>query len=97
QTPDMIVTTAIQEDVDVIGLSFLSGSHKELVAEIIKKMKAKKLDMVLVVGGIIPAKDWDYLKSLGVDAVFGPGSNTDVITQAVTKLANTKRGMVAAG
>lgn len=92
QTPDMVVAAALQEDVDVVALSFLSGSHKELTAEVVRLMKEKGLnDVVLVVGGIIPVKDLDYLKSLGVYAVMGPGSDTRLITQTVTEAVQQKR------
>ena len=92
QTPDMVVAAALQEDVDVVALSFLSGSHKELTAEVVRLMKEKGLnDVVLVVGGIIPVKDIDYLKSLGIYAVMGPGSDTRLITQTVTEAVQQKR------
>ena len=92
QTPEMVVAVALQEDVDVVGLSFLSGAHKELAADTVRLMKEKGMsDIVLVVGGIIPAKDIDYLKSLGVDAVFGPGSDTNVIVKTVVDAVHYKR------
>ena len=94
QTPDMVVSTALQEDTDVIGLSFLTGAHKEHTAKVIRLMKENGLDLqktVLVVGGVIPADDIDYLKSLGVDAVFGPGSDTRVIAKTITEAVNKKR------
>ena len=94
QTPDMVVATALQEDTDVIGLSFLTGAHKEHTAKVIRLMKENGLDLqktVLVVGGVIPANDIDYLKSLGVDAVFGPGSDTRVIAKTITEAVKKKR------
>jgi len=92
QTAEMIVSTALQEDVDVIGLSFLGGSHKEHTAKIVNLMKANGMDnVVLVEGGIIPEMDYDYLKSLGVDAVFGPGSDTRVITKTILDAVKKKR------
>ena len=92
QTPDMVVAAALQEDVDVVALSFLSGSHKELTKEVVRLMKEKGLnDMVLMVGGIIPVKDIDYLKSLGVYAVMGPGSDTRLITRTFTEAVQQKR------
>lgn len=91
QSAEMIVNAALQEGVDIIGLSFLAGAHKELTARIIDLMKTKGMgDVGLVVGGIIPPKDVDYLKSLGVGAVFGPGSDTGIITQRITDLATQK-------
>ena len=84
QTAEMIANVAIQEAVDVIGLSFLTGAHKEHTAKLVRLMKDKKLnDVVLVVGGIIPAKDVEFLKSLGVAGVFGPGADTRRITETI--------------
>ena len=95
QTPEMVASTALQEDVDVIGLSFLTGAHKEHTAKVIRLMKEKGVDLdrtVLVLGGIIPPEDVNYLKSLGADAVFGPGSDTRVITETIREALNRKRG-----
>ena len=73
QTPEMIASAALQEDVDVIGLSILSGSHVALAREIVAKLKSAGLDDVKVVaGGIIPPEDEATLKASGVDAVFSP-------------------------
>ena len=94
QTPEMIAEAALQEDVDVIGLSFLTGAHKEHTAKIIQLMQEKGMalaETVLAVGGIIPYKDIDYLKSLGVDAVFGPGSDTRVIIKTIEEALQKKR------
>ena len=75
QTPDMIASTALQEDVDVVGLSILSGAHLALFPRIMDALHARGVDDVLVVaGGTIPAEDIDALKRLGVAAVFGPGT-----------------------
>ena len=95
QTAELVVSTALQEDVAVVGLSFLTGAHKEHTAKIVHLMTEKGVDpdrTVLVVGGIIPAKDFDYLKSLGVDAVFGPGSDTRAIVQTIKEALSKKRG-----
>jgi methylmalonyl-CoA mutase C-terminal domain/subunit len=95
QTPEMVVAAALQEDVDLVALSFLSGSHKELTAEVVRLMKEKGLeDVALVVGGIIPIKDIELLKSLGAYAVMGPGSDTRVITQTVLDAVRHKIGEV---
>ena len=76
QTPEMISEAALQEDVDVVGLSILSGAHMALVPRILELMKANGLDDVLVVvGGIIPDEDVTQLKGMGVSAVFGPGAS----------------------
>jgi methylmalonyl-CoA mutase C-terminal domain/subunit len=75
QTPEMVVTAALQEDVDVVGLSILSGAHMTLLPKITRLMREKGLDEVLVTaGGIIPDDDIPALKEAGVDEVFGPGT-----------------------
>jgi methylmalonyl-CoA mutase C-terminal domain/subunit len=81
QTPEQVVNAALQEDVDVIGLSVLSGAHMTLCPRILELMKKEKLDDVLVViGGIIPDQDIPKLKELGVSEVFQPGASTaDII------------------
>jgi methylmalonyl-CoA mutase C-terminal domain/subunit len=88
QTPDMIVEAALQEDVDVIGLSILSGAHMALIPRIRELMSAQGLDdVLLLVGGIIPDEDIPRLKELGVSGVFGPGTNTnDIVTHIKTAL-----------
>ena len=82
QTPEMIAETALQEDVDVVGLSILSGAHLALSPKIIAKLKENELDDVLVIlGGIIPEEDIESLRHLGIDGVFGPGTSTqDIVT-----------------
>jgi methylmalonyl-CoA mutase C-terminal domain/subunit len=83
QTPEMIVNTAIQEDVDVVGLSILSGAHNYLVPEIVKGLAFQGVkvgsDMLLVIGGIIPDSDFESLKKAGVSMVFTPGTSVDSI------------------
>ena len=75
QTPEMVATAALQEDVDVVGLSILSGAHMTLVPRICTLIREEGLDDVLVVvGGIIPDDDADDLKNAGVSAIFGPGT-----------------------
>src|SRR5512136_2961808 len=77
QTPAMIAEAALQEDVDVIGLSILSGAHLDLFPRIIDLIKQKGLDDVLLVcGGIIPEEDIPVLKDIGFAGVFGPGTST---------------------
>ncbi len=82
QTPEMIAEAALQEDVDVVGLSILSGAHLTLVPKVVDKLKENGLDDVLVVvGGIIPEEDVDALKQNGITGVFGPGASTeDIVT-----------------
>jgi len=77
QTPEMIVETALQEDVDIIGISILSGAHNYIFPAIIKLLKEKELDNIAVFGGgIIPKDDIPSLKKAGVKAIFEPGTPT---------------------
>ena len=93
QTPEMIVEAAIQEDVDVVGLSILSGAHLELFPIIVEGLKAQgKDDAVLVAGGIIPAEDHARLKELGVEGLFGPGTSTQDVIDYIRKAVAAKRG-----
>lgn len=89
QTPTMIAEAALQEDVDVVGLSILSGAHMGLVPRVLAEMEERGMDdLPLFVGGIIPQDDQPKLKEMGVREVFGPGTDTrvivDFIRQAVT-------------
>lgn len=86
QTPEQVVHAALQEDVDVIGLSVLSGAHMTLCPRILELMKKEKLDDVLVIiGGIIPDPDIPKLKALGVSEVFQPGASTEDIVAYIRK------------
>jgi len=86
QTPEMIVEAAVQEDVNVVGLSILSGAHLELFPPIIEGLKAKGMAEVLVVaGGIIPDEDVSALQQMGIKAIFGPGTRTDDIAEFIKK------------
>ena len=86
QTPEMIVKKAVDERVDVIGLSILSGAHMELFPKVIEGLREMGMDKVLVIaGGIIPETDRDEMKNMGVVEFFGPGTNTDDIVQYVRK------------
>jgi methylmalonyl-CoA mutase C-terminal domain/subunit len=86
QTAEMIVETAIQEDVNVIGLSLLSGAHMTLFMDVTKLLKKKGMDDVLVIGGgIIPEEDIPKLKKVGVSGVFGPGTHCDDIVDFIRK------------
>ncbi len=83
QTPEMIAEAALQEDVDAIGLSILSGAHMALLPKLIDLLKSQgQAHVALLVGGIIPDDDVPELRRLGVTHVFGPGSNTDHILRA---------------
>lgn len=83
QTPEMVVEAALQEDVDAIGLSILSGAHMPLMARIMELMAENDmLDVPVFLGGIVPDEDVPRLREMGVTAVFGPGANLDdVIAQ----------------
>ncbi len=84
QTPEMIAEAAVQEDVDVVGLSILSGAHLELFPRITQLLKEKgKDDVLLVAGGIIPDEDVPQLQALGFTGVFGPGANTNDLVKFV--------------
>ena len=88
QTPQMIVNTAVDEDVQVIGLSILSGAHNDLVPEVLDLAKKAGLDDVLyLVGGIIPDADIPALKKIGVDMVFTPGASLDDIIKTIRERA----------
>lgn len=84
QTPEMIVESALQEDVDAVGLSILSGAHMTLLPRVVELLKASGLDDVRVfAGGIIPDEDVPTLKALGIRGIFGPGANTDDIVKFI--------------
>jgi methylmalonyl-CoA mutase C-terminal domain/subunit len=84
QTPEMVVAAASQEDVDVIGLSILSGAHMTLVPRIVELAKEKGLGKVLfLVGGIIPDDDVPALRQMGIGGVFGPGASADEIASFI--------------
>lgn len=84
QTPEMIVEAAIQEDVDVIGISILSGAHMTVFPRILKMMKEKGMDDVLLTGGgIIPEEDIKALKEMGVGQLFTPGAATSEIANYI--------------
>ncbi|HET7055845.1 MAG TPA: cobalamin-dependent protein, partial [Thermomicrobiales bacterium] len=84
QTPEMIAVAALQEDVQVVGLSILSGAHLSLFPKIITELRTRGLDHVLLVaGGTIPPRDVQGIKDLGVDAVFGPGSSLSSIVEYI--------------
>ena len=90
QTPDMIAEAALQEDVDVVGLSILSGAHMELFPLILEELRKRDLeDPIVVAGGIIPEDDHTALNQMGIKAIFGPGTPTpeivDYIEKAVTE------------
>jgi methylmalonyl-CoA mutase, C-terminal domain len=84
RTPEEVVEAAVQEDVDVVGLSLLSGAHMTLVPKVMDLLRERGLDDVLVVvGGIVPDDDAERLMSAGVAAIFGPGSETQALVRFV--------------
>lgn len=87
QTPSQVVETAIQEDAKLIGISILSGSHMELVGELMRIMRERGgLNIPVLVGGIIPPEDRDALLKMGVAGVYGPGTPLKEIIEIVKKL-----------
>jgi methylmalonyl-CoA mutase C-terminal domain/subunit len=98
QTPEMIVSAAVQEDVDVVALSILSGAHMTIFPEVYKLMLAAGLnDVLLTGGGIIPKKDMETLKGQGMGRMFGPGSTIEEITDYVADWVNTNRPQTQSG
>jgi len=79
QTPEMIAESALQEDVNVVGLSILSGAHMDLFPVVLDRLKEKGVEAIVVAGGIIPEDDIPALEQLGVNAVFGPGTTSNEI------------------
>ncbi|MBI5649074.1 MAG: cobalamin B12-binding domain-containing protein [Chloroflexi bacterium] len=93
QTPEMIAEAALQEDVDVVGLSILSGAHMDLFPRIVAQLKQKNVDDVLLVcGGIIPEDDLPTLKQMGFAGVFGPGTSTQDLAQFIRDQIGARAG-----
>jgi methylmalonyl-CoA mutase C-terminal domain/subunit len=92
QTPESVVNTALQEDVDAIGLSILSGAHNTVFPKVMKMMKEKGMnDVLLTGGGIIPEKDMDELAKIGVGKLFGPATETGVIVEYIRQWVKEHR------
>ena len=92
QTPEQIVATVIQEDADAVGLSILSGAHMTLVPKVVELLREQQADDVVVtVGGTIPADDAPELKGLGVAEVFTPGASTDEIVEFIRTAIEERR------
>ena len=92
QTPEMIVEAALQEDVDVVGLSIISGAHMALCPRVTELLRAEGMDDVLVVvGGIIPDEDVPALQAAGVQGVFGPGTSTRDIVQFIRERTSERQ------
>jgi methylmalonyl-CoA mutase C-terminal domain/subunit len=95
QTPEMVVNAALQEDVDVIGLSILSGAHNAIIPRVMELLRQNKMDdVLLIIGGIIPDQDIPGLKQAGVAGIFLPGTPMDEIVEFIRK--NVKPRGVAA-
>jgi len=93
QTPEQVAAAAIQEDVDVVGLSILSGAHNVLFPEILKLLKERGgEDIIVVAGGIIPDKDIAPLKAMGIREIFLPGTPTHTLVEFIRKEATAKAG-----
>jgi methylmalonyl-CoA mutase C-terminal domain/subunit len=91
QTPEMIAEAALQEDVDVVGISILSGAHMALLPRILELLKANKQEHVRVfIGGIIPDEDVSRLKAMGVTGIYGPGASTDAIVSDIRAVFESK-------
>jgi len=89
QTPEQIANTAVQEDVDVVGLSILSGAHNTLFPRVVDLLQKKgRGDIIVIGGGIIPPDDAKKLKEHGIAEVFGPGTDTQRIVEFVKKVVN---------
>lgn len=92
QTPEMVVNAAIQEDVDVIGISILSGAHMTVFPKILTLLKEKGAhDILLTGGGIIPEDDMNTLQGMGVGRLFPPGTETSVIVSYINDWVNKNR------
>ena len=91
QTPEMIVNAAVQEDVDCVGLSILSGAHNAIVPRVTTLLKAQGADDILVVlGGTIPEQDVETLKAQGVAAIFGPGTPLEKVVEFIRENVKSK-------
>ncbi len=88
QTPESVAVAAIQEDVDVVGLSMLSGAHMTLAPLVVEALRQRDSSIPVVVGGIVPSNDVADLKAAGVAAVFGPGASDEEIVGTITSLVS---------
>ncbi|MGA7836014.1 MAG: cobalamin B12-binding domain-containing protein [Acidimicrobiales bacterium] len=88
QTPETVASAAIQEDVDVVGLSMLSGAHLTLAPLVVTALRERGSDIPVVLGGIVPPQDEGELRAAGVAAVFGPGSSAEDIVRTVSAVAS---------
>ena len=91
QTPDKVAAAAIDEDVDAVGLSMLSGAHMTLAPKVVEKMRERGVDVPGVVGGIIPEQDAEKLKALGVAGVLSPGATSDQVVDLMRAVIAASR------
>jgi methylmalonyl-CoA mutase C-terminal domain/subunit len=87
QTPESVASAAIQEDVNVVGLSMLSGAHMTLAPLVVNALRERGSDIPVVLGGIVPPRDEDELRAAGVAAVFGPGASAEQIVSTIEAVA----------
>ncbi|HUZ42471.1 MAG TPA: cobalamin B12-binding domain-containing protein [Acidimicrobiales bacterium] len=91
QTPETVASAAIQEDVDVVGLSMLSGAHLTLAPLVVEALRAQGSDIPVIVGGIVPNNDLDDLKAAGVAAIFGPGASAEEMVASINEVVGRAR------
>lgn len=91
QTPETVASAAIQEDVDVVGLSMLSGAHLTLAPMVVEALRTQGSDIPVVVGGIVPNNDLEDLKAAGVAAVFGPGASAEEMVTSINEVVSQAR------
>ena len=91
QTPETVAVAAIQEDVDVVGLSMLSGAHLTLAPMVVEALRAMGSDIPVVVGGIVPNNDLEDMRTAGVAAVFGPGASADEMVASINEVVSQAR------
>ncbi len=89
QTPETVAHAAIQEDVDVVGLSMLSGAHLTLAPLVVEALRAQGSDIPVVVGGIVPSNDLEDMKAAGVAAVFGTGTSAEEMVAEIVRIVGT--------
>jgi methylmalonyl-CoA mutase, C-terminal domain len=92
QTPEKVAAAAVDEDVDCIGLSMLSGAHMTLAPLVVEKLRAKGVDIPVVVGGIVPDQDVEALQAAGVAAVLTPGASSDDVVETVRRAIEAHHG-----
>jgi methylmalonyl-CoA mutase, C-terminal domain len=89
QTPETVAIAAIQEDVDVVGLSMLSGAHLTLAPLVVEALRERGSEIPVVVGGIVPANDFADMKTAGIAAIFGPGASADEMVASINDVVST--------